>query len=478
MSNYVVDTQQVKDSILASSLSPSLKDAISSLLGDSTKTHLGNFPAEPHTTVEIGSDIGFALAEAGGKYTATSDTHVIIIDGDASTELNVSIEDPSAHVVIVGGTGDDKIILTDASVLASADGKVGGATIDGRDGDDLIAGSIGNDSLSGSGGDDTISGGKGNDIIDGGDGDDTVSGGKGNDIIDGGDGDDTLMLVGGPGDYSIRFHNGTAVITHMDGGSDGSDTVANVEMLRFGGADTRADAIIERLYEAVMHREADPDGKSVWLEANAGGVSMHDIADGLLRSDEGEGHCGGLSNVEYVNKLYDSVLNRAADRDGLITWTTALENGTMDRADVLLGFVNSAEKLAAEPVVELDFNHSEAATLVRMYDSLFNREADEDGINSHLESLENGASLHDVALSFVNSGEAEELYGSMSDIEFIDKLYSSALDRTADVKGLITWTTVLENGTMDRADVLLSFADSTEKIELRGVVTTTIHHDV
>ena len=36
----------------------------------------------------------------------------------------------------------------------------------------------------------------------------------------------------------------------------------------------------------------------------------------------------------------------------------------MDRADVLLSFVNSAEKLTAEPVVELDFNHSEAATLV------------------------------------------------------------------------------------------------------------------
>ena len=189
MSNYVVDTQQVKDSILASSLSPSLKDAISSFLGDAAKITLDHLFAEPHTTVEIGRATDFALAEAGGKYTATSDTHVIIIDGDAPTELNVSIEDPSAHVVIVGGTGDDKIILTDASVLASADGEVGGATIDGRDGDDLIVGSIGNDSLSGSDGDDTVSGGKGDDIIDGGDGDDTVSGGEGDDIIDGGDGD-------------------------------------------------------------------------------------------------------------------------------------------------------------------------------------------------------------------------------------------------------------------------------------------------
>jgi Domain of unknown function (DUF4214) len=110
--------------------------------------------------------------------------------------------------------------------------------------------------------------------------------------------------------------------------------------------------------------------------------------------------------------------------------------------------------------------------------SNFNRAPDEDGINAHLGGLENGASLHDVALGFVNSAEAEQTYGSMTNIEFIEKLYSSALDRTADVEGLNNWTAALENGFMDRADVLLGFADSTEKIELMGVVTTTIHHDV
>jgi hypothetical protein len=185
-----------------------------------------------------------------------------------------------------------------------------------------------------------------------------------------------------------------------------------------------------------------------------------------------------MTNVEYVNMLYTTALDRGADREGLIGWTKVLETGSMDRADVLLGFANSAEKLNSEPVVEMDFNRSEAATLIRMYESLFNRAPDEDGINSHLQTLENGASLHDVALSFVNSAEAEQTYGSMGNIEFIDKLYSSTLDRTADVGSLIKWTKALENGSMDRADVLLSFADSTEKIELMGVVNTTIHHDV
>src|SRR4051812_48039019 len=108
--------------------------------------------------------------------------------------------------------------------------------------------------------------------------------------------------------------------------------------------------------------------------------------------------------------LFRSVLNRAADRGGLITWTTALENGTMDRAEDRQSFVKGEEKVAAGPGVELDFNQSEAATLVRMYDSLFNREADEGGINCYLESLENGASLHEVALSFVISGKEKTVY--------------------------------------------------------------------
>jgi hypothetical protein len=533
MANYDLNTQQVKDNVQASSLSPSLKDAISNLLGNAADTTLDNLLAEPDTTVEIGRATGFALAEAGGKYTATSDTRVIIIEGDAPTELDVSIEDPSAQFVVVGGTGADAITLTDASVLASADGEVGVATIDGSDGDDLIVGSIGNDrlsgsngndtvsggegndfidggygndSLSGNGGDDTIygdegndfidggsgndilngsdghdtfSGGEGNDFIDGGYGDDTASGGEGNDFIDGGGGTDTLLLAGRDArDYSFRFHNGNAVITHKDGGTDGIDTVANVEMIRFTGADLRADAVIGRLYEALLNREADQDGKHGWVQAHESGLSTHDIAHQFLESAEAKLLQGEMSDVEYVNMLYTTALDRGADREGLIGWTKALETGSMDRADVLLSFVNSAEKLSLEPVVEMDFNRSEAATLIRMYESLFNRAPDEGGINSYLEALESGVSLHDVALSFVNSAEAEQTYGSMSNIEFIDKLYSSTLDRTADVGSLIKWTKALENGSMDRADVLLSFADSTEKIELMGVVNTTIHHDV
>ena len=185
-----------------------------------------------------------------------------------------------------------------------------------------------------------------------------------------------------------------------------------------------------------------------------------------------------MSDVEYVSMLYTTALDRGADQEGLNNWTKALETGSMDRADVLLAFANSTEKLSSEPVVEMDFNRSEAATLIRMYESLFNRAPDEGGINAHLGGLENGASLHDMALGFVNSAEAEQTYGSMTNIEFIEMLYSSALDRTADVEGLSNWTEALENGSIDRADALLGFADSTEKIELMGVVNTTIHHDV
>src|SRR5687768_10623504 len=117
--NYELPTQQVMGSISASDLSPALKNAILSALGGGTNVTLDNFSAPTGTTVEIGSATDFATVQAGGQYTATSNTEVIIINGDAPTELNVNIENPSARIVIAGGDGADTIILTDATARAS-----------------------------------------------------------------------------------------------------------------------------------------------------------------------------------------------------------------------------------------------------------------------------------------------------------------------------------------------------------------------
>jgi hypothetical protein len=64
----------------------------------------------------------------------------------------------------------------------------------------------------------------------GGGGDDELNGGQGNDTLDGGAGSDTILLSGARSSYTILFTGGTS---YTVSGSDGSDTVTNVEFVRF-----------------------------------------------------------------------------------------------------------------------------------------------------------------------------------------------------------------------------------------------------
>jgi Ca2+-binding RTX toxin-like protein len=103
---------------------------------------------------------------------------------------------------VYAGAGDDRI---DASGVTNA-----ALWLEGRDGNDYLAGGAGNDNLLGGNGDDYLSGGAGNDILTGGYGTDTLIGGAGNDKFivsrpDFGLDDDPLfedVILGGDG-YDI-----------------------------------------------------------------------------------------------------------------------------------------------------------------------------------------------------------------------------------------------------------------------------------
>jgi Ca2+-binding RTX toxin-like protein len=365
MANYDLDTQQVRDNILASSLSPSLKNAISSLLGDAASVTLDNFSAETHTVVSITETTDFASVQAGGKYSATSDTEVIIINGDDATKLNVSVETPSAQMVIVGGAGDDKITLRDATVRASSDGTVGGATISGRGGDDVITGTFGNDSLDGGAGDDVLKGGKGNDSLDGGAGDDVLKGGKGNDriitgsgsdTVDGGSGYDQVIIAGDRAAYTVVVNGDKLEIT--SGGE--TKTITNAEFISFDQgapivfATDQDHSTVARLYEAMLDRSADGGGLGLWLNWLENGGSLSDIAHGIAGSAECANLTAGLdSDAAFVEALYQRTFDRSGDPGGTALWQEQLRSGAMDRATVALNFAASEEAQAKFDYVKI-----------------------------------------------------------------------------------------------------------------------------
>ena len=207
--------------------------------GNTYTLHI-SVPSAPAAPIEsIGStmngDAGDDLLE-GGSGTDTlnggADNDTLngrggndIIDGGTGTDTAVYSGNRSAYTIsttngvttITGADGTDQ--LTNVERLQFADGL--------RDIAGNVVAEVG--PINGTAGDDVLTGTAGADTINGGAGDDVITGAAGNDIIDGGDGTDTAVFSGTIMTSTISTANGVTSVT----GPDGTDTLSNVERLRF-----------------------------------------------------------------------------------------------------------------------------------------------------------------------------------------------------------------------------------------------------
>ncbi|MDB5364395.1 MAG: hypothetical protein JWM77_322 [Rhodospirillales bacterium] len=210
----------------------------------------------------------------------------------------------------------------------------------GTSGTDAIGGSPFADLVFAGAGDDTISTGPGHDVI---------VGGAGNDAIDGGSGIDEARFSGPYADYKIEVgRNGVRVTDQV--GSDGVDTIKNVEILRFEDKTVfvlgPGDSTIARLYAAAFGRAPDENGLRVQLDALHDGVNAHDLASNFLQSAEFLSRYGTTTDdATYVQLLYRNVLGRDGEDSGFRVQVDALAHG-IGRDQLLLNFADSAENQA------------------------------------------------------------------------------------------------------------------------------------
>ena len=103
-----------------------------------------------------------------------------------------------------------------------------------------------------------------------------------------------------------------------------------------------------RLYNAAFARFPDAEGLAYWIDVFGSGVNTkRQVANSFLGSEEFAERYGARPSDEmYVNTLYVNVLGRQADLDGLFYWVGRLNTGAETRAEVLLGFAESAENKA------------------------------------------------------------------------------------------------------------------------------------
>lgn len=296
-------------------------------------------------------------------------------------------------------------------------------------------------------------------------GDDVFAPVGGRDTLVGGGGHDIVQLAGQSSDYTMKVVDGNLVLSALNG--SGVYTLSDIETLQFqGGQGNAPTEVAARLYEGILGRQGGVAEIEYWGNVLAHGATVDQVAHDFVASAESAALFRVTGATGFVRGLYETVLGRSAGQGEIDYWVSALGQGA-DRANVALGFINSAEKLA-QPVT-VDVGASELGVVTRLYQTMFGRAPDEAGLNYWLGERADGMSLNTIAGGFAGSAEA----GTLTDSAFIDQLYHTGLHRdptAVEMAGLLQ----LMHGGADRGNILLQVAESPDTVALVGVVTSTL----
>jgi len=180
----------------------------------------------------------------------------------------------------------------------------------------------------------------------------------------------------------------------------------------------------------------------------------------------------------FVTRLYSVCLGRQPDEEGLSYWTGYLRNKSKTGGEVAKGFLGSAEFTS--------LGYDDETYVSCLYKVFFDREPDEEGLNTWLKALSSGTSRNGVVNGFINSTEWANLcavYGiesggtaavtitiedagevscssddnavsatvtsqvnSEAVANFVRGLYDECLGRSADESGLNYWCSQIASG--------------------------------
>ncbi|HEX7132576.1 MAG TPA: DUF4214 domain-containing protein [Iamia sp.] len=98
-----------------------------------------------------------------------------------------------------------------------------------------------------------------------------------------------------------------------------------------------------RLYWAYFERRPEQAGLDFWVAQRTGGRSLASIAQFFATSPEFQTLYGNTSNSTFVTLVYQNVLDRDPEAQGLAYWTDRLQQGLTTRGTMMIGFSESAE---------------------------------------------------------------------------------------------------------------------------------------
>ena len=184
-------------------------------------------------------------------------------------------------------------------------------------------------------------------------GNDTLTNGSGNNTVDGLAGIDTYVSISVGSNFYLDHDASYTTWTLTDRfGSEGTDTLRNIERLRFSNGVDALDigvgqigGMAYRIYKAAFNRTPDNGGLKYWMGRMDAGTSVTDVAAGFIYSAEFIALYGSNSqDGDFITRVYSNVLGRAPDAGGYNYWVGRLSSGST-RQRVLAEFSESPENI-------------------------------------------------------------------------------------------------------------------------------------
>ena len=225
---------------------------------------------------------------------------------------------------------------------------------------------------------------------------------------------------------------------------------------------------VRRMYVVALDRKSEPEGEKYWADQLLGHeIDGAGIAHGFIMSEEFQKR--SLSDEEYIEVLYRTFFDRAAEADGRGYWLSALEEGK-PRGYVLSGFVNSVEfdNLCDSFGIIRGIMREDGSPcnvgirrfVERQYTKVLNRAGEKEGIVFWTEEIIYGRHTpEEVGRMFFQSDEFQARNLNYED--YVEILYETFLDRASEPEGKSYWIRKLEAG-MSPNDVMEGFSRSQE----------------
>jgi hypothetical protein len=180
----------------------------------------------------------------------------------------------------------------------------------------------------------------------------------------------------------------------IDAGRQSRTTM--VEQFLTSGEFAQTVAPIVRLYFATYQRLPDSGGLKYWAGELQRGVAFNTIAETFATAPEFVARYGSLSGAAFVERLYQNILGRPGEADGVAFWTGELASGRITRGVLLAQFASSNEYVAG--------TQSDVA-VVMTYVALLARAPEQSGFDFWVAEVDRGRSIRDLIGAFLAASE-------------------------------------------------------------------------